>query len=52
MDEAYGYDKGNDDTSRVAYLFELFEKLTVAPLLALSTPATKTRKPKVKIGKL
>ena len=48
VDEAYGYDKGNDDTSRVAYLFELYEKLTLAPLLALSIPAPKTRKPKAK----
>ncbi len=28
VDEAYGYDKGNDDTSRVAFLFDLYEKLT------------------------
>jgi hypothetical protein len=46
VDEAYGYDKGNDDTSRVAYLFELYEKLTLAPLLAPSPPAPKTRKAK------
>jgi type I restriction-modification system DNA methylase subunit len=46
VDEAYGYDKGNDDTSRVAYLFELYEKLTLAPLLAPSTPAPKVRRSK------
>jgi hypothetical protein len=40
VDEAYGYEKGNDDTSRVAYLFELYEKLT-----SIKTPAnTKTTK--------
>jgi type I restriction-modification system DNA methylase subunit len=46
VDEAYGYDKGNDDNSRVAYLFELYEKLTLAPLLEPSTPAPKVRRSK------
>lgn len=41
VDEAYGYEKGNDDTSRVAYLFELYEKLTTVKAPA-KTPAKKT----------
>jgi type I restriction-modification system DNA methylase subunit len=39
VDEAYGYDKSNDDTSRVAYLFDLYEKLALAPMLAPAEPA-------------
>lgn len=27
VDEAYGYDKGNDDAERVAFLFKLYQKL-------------------------
>jgi hypothetical protein len=41
VDEAYGYEKGNDDTSRVAYLFELYEKLTTVKTPG-KTPAKKT----------
>nr|WP_315226698.1 type IIL restriction-modification enzyme MmeI [uncultured Limnohabitans sp.] len=43
VDEAYGYEKGNDDTSRVAYLFELYEKLT-----AVKAPAVSAKKPSLK----
>jgi hypothetical protein len=46
VDEAYGYEKGNDDTSRVAYLFDLYEKLVQSPLFKPDAPAAKTRKPK------
>jgi hypothetical protein len=53
VDEAYGYDKGNDDTSRVAYLFEQYEKLTQAQtatqttLLPPDPPAKPTKTKKV-----
>jgi type I restriction-modification system DNA methylase subunit len=49
VDEAYGYDKSNDDTSRVAYLFDLYEKLTLAPMLEpaeSAAPAKKARRAK------
>jgi hypothetical protein len=42
VDEAYGYEKSNDDTSRVAYLFELYEKLALAPMLEPAKPAAPT----------
>jgi hypothetical protein len=45
VDEAYGYEKGNDDTSRVAYLFELYEKLTAVKAPAIAKNITK-RNPK------
>ena len=47
VDQAYGYEESNDDTHRVAYLFKLYEKLALAPMLepAESTaPAKKPRK--------
>ena len=44
MDEAYGYDDGNDDTSRVAYLFKRYEKLALAPMLEPAEPASPTQK--------
>jgi len=53
VDEAYGYDKGNDDTSRVAYLFEQYEKITQAQtaiqttLLPPDPPAKPTKTKKV-----
>lgn len=46
VDEAYGYEKSNDDTSRVAYLFDLYEKLTLAPMLEPAEPATPAKKPR------
>ena len=48
VDEAYGYEDSNDDTSRVAYLFKLYEKLALAPMLEPAEPATtpKTKKPR------
>jgi N-6 DNA Methylase len=42
VDEAYGYEKGNDDTSRVAYLFELYEKLTSIKTSAKTKTTKKT----------
>ncbi len=39
VDEAYGYDKGNDDTSRVAFLFDLYEKLTQSLIPAATEDA-------------
>jgi hypothetical protein len=47
VDESYGYEESNDDTSRVAYLFKLYEKLTLAPMLEpaeTTAPAKKARK--------
>ena len=46
VDEAYGYDKSNDDTSRVAYLFDLYEKLALAPMLEPAEGATPDKKPR------
>lgn len=46
VDEAYGYDKSNDDTSRVAYLFDLYEKLALAPMLEHAEPASPAKKPR------
>jgi type I restriction-modification system DNA methylase subunit len=43
VDQAYGYEDGNDDTSRVAYLFKRYEQLALAPLLE---PAEDTAPPK------
>lgn len=45
VDDAYSYDRGNDDTSRVAYLFELYAKLT-SPSLLQAAAATKLPKSK------
>jgi hypothetical protein len=47
VDQAYSYEESNDDTHRVAYLFKLYEKLTLAPMLEpaeTSSPAKKPRK--------
>ena len=46
VDEAYGYDKSNDDTSRVAYLFDLYEKLALAPMLEPAEAPTPDKKPR------
>jgi hypothetical protein len=46
VDQAYGYDKSNDDTSRVAYLFDLYEKLALAPMLEPAEPASPAKKPR------
>jgi hypothetical protein len=51
VDEAYGYEDSNDDTSRVAYLFKLYEKLALAPMLEPAetvTPVTPAKKPRKK----
>lgn len=49
VDDAYGYDKGNDDAERVAFLFELYQKLintntetTTKPIKAISKKAKAT----------
>lgn len=49
VDEAYGYEKGNDDAERVAFLFELYQKLintnaetTAKPIKAISKKAKAT----------
>jgi hypothetical protein len=44
VDQAYGYEKSNDDTSRVAYLFDLYEKLTLAPMLEPAEGPTTDKK--------
>ena len=46
VDEAYCYDKSNDDTSRVAYLFDLYEKLALAPMLEPAEVPTTDKKPR------
>ncbi len=46
VDEAYAYDKSNDDTSRVAYLFDLYEKLALAPMLEPAETACPAKKPR------
>ncbi len=38
--------KSNDDTSRVAYLFDLYEKLTLAPMLEPAEGPTPDKKPR------
>lgn len=40
VDEAYGYEKSNDDTRRVADLSKLYEKLALAPMLVPAEGAT------------
>ena len=46
VDEAYAYDKSNDDTSRVAYFFDLYEKLALAPMLEPAETASPAKKPR------
>jgi type I restriction-modification system DNA methylase subunit len=46
VDQTYGYEDSNDDTSRVAYLFKLYEKLALAPLLAPAEGPTPDKKPR------
>jgi hypothetical protein len=46
VDQAYGYEESNDDTSRVAYLFKLNEKLALAPMLEPAEPADPAKKPR------
>jgi hypothetical protein len=46
VDQAYGYEESNDDTSRVAYLFKLYEKLALAPILEPAEPADPAKKPR------
>jgi type I restriction-modification system DNA methylase subunit len=46
VDEAYGYEDSNDDAHRVAYLFKLYEKLALAPMLEPAEPATPSKKPR------
>lgn len=40
VDKAYGYKGGDDDESRVAFLFKLYEQMTS---LLPSTPVKRTR---------
>jgi type I restriction-modification system DNA methylase subunit len=46
VDLAYGYEDSNDDTHRVAYLFKLYEKLALAPMLEPAEPAIPAKKPR------
>jgi type I restriction-modification system DNA methylase subunit len=46
VDLAYGYEDSNDDSHRVAYLFKLYEKLALAPMLEPAEPASPAKKPR------
>ena len=46
VDDAYGYEESNDDTHRVAYLFKLYEKLALAPMLEPAETASPAKKPR------
>lgn len=46
VDQAYGYEESNDDTHRVAYLFKLYEKLALAPMLEPAESAAPAKKPR------